>query len=280
MLPSQWYYSKRLLITLSTAIILSVIWFGFIHRQYIISKFFILPSNKTKNVSTTAVISYTPKPYKSRQHPYMALLNIQHTNGSDNCGGTLIERKYILTAAHCVDGASSVWILLGTDNIEKEEKSTVYLESENFIVHENYNNLTYDHDIALIYLNDNLTINEHVNTVSLLRHISSRGRTYVVGWGLPDLGQGLNDKLLDVYDYSKLCAFGTEAGPCHGDSGGPLLLDDIQVGIVSGGDKYCNTSVPTVYTNTSYYWQWIKDNTERNELDKSKRKPHKLCGNC
>ncbi|XP_063903725.1 chymotrypsin-like isoform X2 [Zophobas morio] len=267
MLPSQWYYSKRLLITLSTAIILSVIWFGFIHRQYIISKFFILPSNKTKNVSTTAVISYTPKPYKPRQHPYMALLNIQHTNGSDNCGGTLIERKYILTAAHCVDGASSVWILLGTDNIEKEEKSTVYLESENFIVHENYNNLTYDHDIALIYLNDNLTINEHVNTVSLLRHISSRGRTYVVGWGLPNLGQGLNDKLL-------------EAGPCHGDSGGPLLLDDIQVGIVSGGDKYCNTSVPTVYTNTSYYWQWIKDNTERNELDKSKRKPHKLCGNC
>ena len=115
----------------------------------------------------------------------------------------------------------------------------------------------------------------------------------VLGWSLANVSQGLSDNLLvkpvtivsntfcflntDLDDFSKLCAYATEAGPgpCHGDSGGPLLLDNFQIGLLSYGDEYCNTSVPSVYTNIPYYWQWIKYIIEGNALSKSKWKPHK-----
>ncbi|TMW40391.1 hypothetical protein DOY81_014529 [Sarcophaga bullata] len=67
----------------------------------------------------------------------------------------------------------------------------------------------------------------------------------------------------------QICAGGKGfVDTCKGDSGGPLGYRDfyngfprfIQFGIVSFGVTACGgIDVPTSYTNTSYYMQWITD---------------------
>lgn len=64
---------------------------------------------------------------------------------------------------------------------------------------------------------------------------------------------------------NKLCAGGNNRDACKGDSGGPLIFEDmssykfIQLGIVSYGEKDC-VSKPGVYTDVRKYIKWILDN--------------------
>ncbi|CAH1367741.1 unnamed protein product, partial [Tenebrio molitor] len=95
--------------------------------------------------------------------------------------------------------------------------------STKFIVHEDYNNVTLDNDIALIYLDQEVPLSDNIN--------------------------------------AKICARGSTT-PCHGDSGAPLLCRNEQAGVVSGGAKYCNQSAPSVYTNVFYYTYWIQKEIE------------------
>jgi len=68
----------------------------------------------------------------------------------------------------------------------------------------------------------------------------------------------------------QVCA-GGKTGPdagdsCAGDSGGPLMVQSDEEGpmylrgIVSFGKRKCNTGFPGVYTDISYYIDWIKEN--------------------
>jgi trypsin len=63
---------------------------------------------------------------------------------------------------------------------------------------------------------------------------------------------------------SNICA-GTDAGykgQCSGDSGGPLLVNGIQVGIVSWSVKPCAVPpFPGVYTAVASYADWITART-------------------
>lgn len=47
-----------------------------------------------------------------------------------------------------------------------------------------------------------------------------------------------------------------------GDSGGPLTVDEVQVGIVSWSVKPCAVArFPGVFTQVSFYRDWIKEHT-------------------
>lgn len=61
-----------------------------------------------------------------------------------------------------------------------------------------------------------------------------------------------------------LCAGVQEGGKgqCSGDSGGPLTINGVQVGIVSWSVKPCAVApYPGVYTKVSHYVNWIKAKT-------------------
>lgn len=68
--------------------------------------------------------------------------------------------------------------------------------------------------------------------------------------------------LNSIVHRSNLCAGDIHKGQCSGDSGGPLLFDNTQIGIVSWSLKPC-ASKPAVFTNLSYYMQWIKAIVEK-----------------
>lgn len=71
---------------------------------------------------------------------------------------------------------------------------------------------------------------------------------------------------------TNICAGVPEGGKgqCSGDSGGPLLNDSIQIGIVSWSIKPC-TIAPYlgVFTEVSHYVDWIKDkmNEDNNVIE-------------
>ena len=64
-----------------------------------------------------------------------------------------------------------------------------------------------------------------------------------------------------IIEDSMICAGEEGKDSCQGDSGGPLVCDGKHCGIVSWGYGCALADYPGVYTQTSYFAEWIIDNT-------------------
>jgi secreted trypsin-like serine protease len=192
-----------------------------------------------------------------------------------SCTGVLIPPQYVLTAAHCVEGASDIDILFGTTNLQNSSK--FYTNTSRIIIHEFYSNTTYDHDIAVVRLYTSLpqdTLSIKSPSPETLNNMSST--LFVMGWSEKgEFSGNLSSKNVTLVDStdctsyyesvevegeSKFCVVG-QNGPCHGDSGGPVFnprdLNSFLVGIVSAGHTNCSEATPTVCTKVAYYREWI-----------------------
>nr|XP_012218726.1 PREDICTED: chymotrypsin-2-like [Linepithema humile] len=214
--------------------------------------------------------------------PYQVSLQI---DSHHFCGGAILNEKYVITAAHCVEEknqSSGIKVIAGSTDL-KDPKVTNLVEK--VIVHERFNRFHTVNDIAL------LKVVNKFKTTSTLQFVPLPPRDFVVkandiatvsGWGR--LWQGgpatnqlqrvdivITDQIYCSYKYmmigynistTQICAYDwtTEKGVCQGDSGGPLTVGGNLVGLVSWGIGCASTSFPTVFTRVSSYLDWIKTN--------------------
>lgn len=76
------------------------------------------------------------------QFPFYALLNIITFEGNYTCGGSLISNQWIVTTAHCLNGAYRVEVHLGSlktnEANEKGRVTITTIKQQDIILHPNY----------------------------------------------------------------------------------------------------------------------------------------------
>ncbi|XP_017131041.1 trypsin-1 [Drosophila elegans] len=198
--------------------------------------------------------------------------------GIHHCGGSIVSRQIILTAAHCLGEVSPRLLKVKVGGTSRNRKDGVLYSVAEVHSHEKYNAKTMDYDIGVVRLTKNLTLSNKIKVIPVSRSRIADG-TYatIAGWGFKSmngapsdnlqyarvpivnqtacrtlLGKGVTDRML----CAGFLRGGTDA--CQMDSGGPLSVREQLVGIVSWGVGCALADKPGVYSRLDALYPWLK----------------------
>ncbi len=218
-----------------------------------------------------------------------------HWQGAQHfCGGTIVDKEWVITASHCLYFSDQDYYLqpgdfrvrAGFSSLDSQEGS-LYTIAE-IIRHPGYDDDNLQNDIALLRLSTHLNL-EHPGkaSVGIVRQADAdEGITdpeimsKISGWGAldtdgpsPDILQAIEAPIRDISDTSyppgmisgDMIMAGTDStGVCFGDSGGPLVVPDGNgwyklAGVASwvGGGGCAVPGYPGVFARVSYFEDWI-----------------------
>ncbi|XP_044268051.1 brachyurin-like [Tribolium madens] len=225
---------------------------------------------------------------KAGQFPYAAAIYIKKELSTTFCGGALLSKLWVLTAGHCVDGAISTIVYLGSTTLQDHDPNRIMLTTDNHVIHPLYNRTTLEHDIGLILFRMPITFSDYIMPTSFFPVADLPGSAPVTtfGWGQIDdehagitnnlryvrLSTLTNDECKLVYGSritsNMVCVSGNyNEGICRGDSGSPLIQTvggghTLIVGVGSFlSENGCESTDPSGFTRVFPYRDWIKNVT-------------------
>lgn len=206
------------------------------------------------------------------------------------CGGSIISRTRILTAAHCVIEGRLFFVKAGSSSIF----GTAYRVGK-VTKHPEYDDNTFEYDFAILELKNRIELNPQTQPIKFANakdvDIPDGSMLEVFGWGYTQNSEESSGQLRKVevakYNQKKcekdvketalkyfpeevplnvtktmICAGYEEGGKdaCQGDSGGALVYNNVQVGVVSWGYFCGYPKSPGVYAKVSVVSKWIEEN--------------------
>uniref|UniRef100_A0A672YG37 coagulation factor Xa n=1 Tax=Sphaeramia orbicularis TaxID=375764 RepID=A0A672YG37_9TELE len=218
--------------------------------------------------------------------PWQALLVNEDDIGF--CGGTILNRFFILTAAHCMNQSRHIHVIVGEfDRLVNHGNEAVH-NVEAVLIHHQYQSNTYHNDIALMKLATPIRFSRYILPACLPTHnfaekvLMKQDVGMVSGFGrlgekrqtsqilqrltLPYVDRAACRESTKFTVSSRMFCAGydtIEKDACQGDSGGPHVTryhDTYFVtGIVSWGEGCAAKGKYGVYTQVSKYIRWIRD---------------------
>ena len=222
-------------------------------------------------------------PVDKGEYPFMVSLQ---NNSSHFCGGSLIAKNWVLTAAHCAKATSveKLQIKVGLHN-QSDTQGTESFTAEKIVPHPEYDSSKTDYDFALIQLKGESKfahIELNRGAIDIPEEEEKAPMSTTAGWGTTSEWGSLSKELLKVevplvsgkrcevaypgkITKTMICA-GFEKGgkdSCQGDSGGPLMIKDgnggnVLIGVVSWGAGCARPKKYGVYADLYTVLSWIE----------------------
>jgi secreted trypsin-like serine protease len=206
------------------------------------------------------------------QFPF--IVSLRTTANSHFCGGSIMNSRWVVSAAHCTIGRSggNTIVAIGAQHITGGTRVSV----SRIINHPNYNSQTLNNDISLVQTASAMG-GTGVAVIPLGSTFISGGSARAIGWGQTSHPGSLAANLQFVdktvitnancqsrwgtrINNAHLCTSSpVGVGTCMGDSGGPLVQGGQLIGAVSFGSP-CARGMPDVYARVSTFRTWLINN--------------------
>jgi secreted trypsin-like serine protease len=217
------------------------------------------------------------------EHPWQVSLQ---QGGGHTCGGSIVAPRWIVTAQHCVEGASArdLSVVAGATRLSRATEGQTRRVAR-IVRFPGYSTPELGRDVALLELSSPLVFGTRIASVALPVASDRADEAGVVatvsGWGTTTAGGAATPDTLKAVDVpvvgfaqaqriyggalttDQLAAGRAGRDSCQGDSGGPLTAPAsrgrVLIGVVSWGYGCGDADAPGLYARVTAYTAWIAE---------------------